>query len=187
VPVRWDDLFDDLEAQLGQLEEAELAGEIADRTRIEVSKFRLVDRLRPAFGHRIAISMSGRFSVHGLVVGVGNAWVLVREDRGTEVLVPLDAVTTVSGLGSISAAPGSEGKVAERLTLGHALRGVARDRSTVAVGLRDEGLLTGTIDRVGSDFFEMAEHALDITRRAGNVAGVRTVPFAGLALIRRGS
>ncbi len=187
MPVRWDDLFDDLEAQLGQLEQAELAGEVADRTRIEVSKFRLVDRLRPAFGHRIALTLAGRFSVHGQVVGVGNAWVLVREDRGTEVLVPLDAVTSVTGLGDVSAAPGSEGTVAARLTLGHALRGIARDRSTVGIGLRDEGLLTGTIDRVGADFFEMAEHALDVARRAGNVAGVRTVPFTGLALIRRES
>lgn len=183
--MRWDDLFDDLEAQLGQLEEAELAGEVADRIRIEVSKFRLVDRLRPAFGHRIALTLAGRFSVHGLVVGVGNTWVLVREDRGTEVLVPFDAVTSVAGLGNVSAAPGSEGRIAARLTLGHALRGVARDRSTVAVGLRDEGVLTGTIDRVGADFFEMAEHALDVSRRAGNIAGVRTVPFTGLALIRR--
>jgi len=46
-------------------------------------------------------------------------------------------------------------------------------------------VLTGTIDRVGADFLEMAEHALDVARRAGNVAGVRTVPFTGLALIRR--
>jgi hypothetical protein len=183
--VRWDDLFDDLEAQLGQLEEAELAGEIADRTRIEVSKFRLVDRLRPAFGHRIAVSLIGGFSVHGVVVGVGNTWVLIREDCGTEVLAPIDAITSIAGLGNVSAAPGSEGTIAARLTLGHALRGVARDRSTVAVGLRDEGLLTGTIDRVGADFFEMAEHALDVSRRAANVAGVRTVAFTGLALIRR--
>jgi hypothetical protein len=185
--VRWDDLFDDLEAQLGQLEEAELAGEVADRTRIEVSKFRLVDRLRPAFGHRIALTLAGRFGVQGLVVGVGNAWVLVREDRGTEVFVPLDAIASVAGLGNVSAVPGSEGKVAERLTLGHALRGIARDRSTVAVGLRDESVLTGTIDRVGADFFEMAEHALDLSRRAGNVAGVRTVPFTGVTLLRRES
>jgi hypothetical protein len=187
MPMRWDDLFDDLEAQLGQLEEAELAGEVADRTRIEVSKFRLVDRLRPAFGHRLELTVAGRFSIQGTVVGVGNSWLLLREERGTEVLVPLDAITSVAGLGNISAAPGSEGTIAARLTLGHALRGVARDRSTVAVGLRDEVVLTGTIDRVGADFFEMAEHALDTSRRAGNVAGVRTVPFTGVALIRRES
>ena len=187
MPVRWDDLFDDLEAQLDELEDAELAGEVADRTRIEVSKFRLVDRLRPAFGHRIAITLAGRFSVEGLVANVGNSWVLLREDRGTEVLVPLVAITSVAGLGGVTAAPGSEGKIAARLTLGHALRGVARDRSTVSIGLRDERRLTGTIDRVGSDFFEMAEHPLDTVRRAGNVAGVRTVPFDGLALVRRES
>jgi hypothetical protein len=55
----------------------------------------------------------------------------------------------------------------------------------VAVGLVDGGVLTGTIDRVGSDFFEIAEHAIDEARRRGNVAGMRTVPIPAVALIRR--
>jgi len=101
------------------------------------------------------------------------------------VLVPLDAITGITGLGGLTAAPGSEGRVAARLTLAYALRGIARDRSSVAVAMRDASVVTGTIDRVGADFFEMAEHAPGEVRRARDVKGIRTVPFAGVAFVRR--
>lgn len=183
--VRWESLFADLDAQMDQLEAAELAAEVADRTRREVAQLRLVDRLRPAFGHVLTVSTVGGGSVTGRVGGVGQDWLLVAADRGVECLVPLGAVGAVSGLGSVTAAPGSEGKVAAKLTLGYALRGVARDRAPVSVGLRDGTAVTGTIDRVGADFFELAEHDLAQVRRRRDVTGVRTIPFAGLALVRR--
>jgi hypothetical protein len=183
--VRWDDLFDDLEAQLQHLAEADLAGEVAERSRIEVSKLALVDRLRPAIGQPVSVTVPGSPTLAGSLSGVGGSWLLLAEARGTEVLVPTAAVTSVAGLGTVSAAPGSAGRVAGRLTLAHALRGIARDRSGVAVGLVDGAVLTGTIDRVGSDFFEIAEHAIDEARRRGNVAGMRTVPISAVALIRR--
>jgi hypothetical protein len=183
--VRWDNLFDDLEAQLERLEDAELAGEVAERSRIEVSKFGLVDRLRPAIGQPVSVTVPGAPALVGTVSAVGAGWLLLAEARGPEVLVPVAAIRTVAGLGAVSAVPGSAGRVAARLTLGHVLRGIARDRSGVAVGLLDGGGLTGTIDRVGSDFFEIAEHAVDEARRPGNVAGVRTVAMTAIALIRR--
>jgi hypothetical protein len=121
----------------------------------------------------------------GTLSGVGGSWLLLAESRGTEVLAPLAAVTTVAGLGSVSAVPGSAGRVAERLTLAHALRGIARDRSGVTIGLIDGITLAGTVDRVGADFIEVAEHAIDEARRRGNVGGIRTVPISAVALIRR--
>lgn len=168
-----------------QLEEAELAPEVADRTRREVAAFRLFDRLRPAFGHTIGVTTLGGGPVMGTVQGVGPDWLLVAEQHGLEALIPLDAITGITGLGSMTAVPGSEGKVAEKLRLGHAVRGIARDRAGVAVSLRDAGIVTGTIDRVGADFFEMAEHAAGEARRRGQVVGVRSVPFTGVAFIRR--
>ncbi|GAA2754812.1 hypothetical protein GCM10009872_01720 [Actinopolymorpha rutila] len=183
--VRWESLFADLDSQMEELEAAELASEVADRTRREVALFRLVDRLRPAFGHPVTVFTLGGGKVAGHVSGVGADWLLVAEDFRFEVLLPLDSITGITGLGNLTAAPGSEGKVAARLTLGHALRGVARDRSSVAVALRDSTTVTGTIDRVGADFFEMAEHGPSEIRRARDVRGVRTVPFGGVAFVRR--
>jgi hypothetical protein len=185
VPVRWENLFADLDAQLEELEAAEQSAEVADRTRREIAQFRLVDRLRPAFGHPVTVHTLGG-KVSGRIAGVGTDWLLVAEDhQRAEALVPLDAITGIVGLGALTAAPGSEGKVAAKLTLAYALRGIARDRAPVAVALRDNVMVTGTIDRVGADFFEMAEHGPGEVRRRTEISGVRTVPFAGVGFVRR--
>lgn len=182
--MRWENLFADLDAQMAEMEAAELAAEVADRTRREVATFRLSDRLRPAFGHLVGVSTLGG-TVSGRIRGIGVDWVLIGEDYGLESLIPLDAITGISGLGALTAAPGSEGKVAAKLNLGYALRGVARDRAPVAVTFKDRSVVTGTIDRVGADFFEMAEHGAGEIRRRSDVLGIRTVPFAGIAFVRR--
>jgi len=80
--------------------------------------------------------------------------------------------------------PQSEGKVAARLDLGYALRGIARDRSAVSLVLVDGSTCAGTIDRVGADFIEVAEHPAAEARRAEAVIGVRTVPRTALAIVR---
>ncbi|MGH3488183.1 MAG: hypothetical protein ACRDP8_09780 [Actinopolymorphaceae bacterium] len=183
--MRWESLFADLDAQMAELEAAELTSELADRTRREVARFRLVDRLRPTFGHPVTVHTLGGGKIAGTVAGVGSDWLLVAEEHRLEALVPLDAITGITGLGGLTAAPGSEGKVAARLTLGFALRGIARDRAAVLVALRDATAVTGTIDRVGADFFEMAEHGQAEIRRTRDIRGVRTVPFAGVSFVRR--
>ena len=127
--MRWESLFSDLDAQMEELEASELASEVADRTRREVARFRLVDRLRPTFGHPVTVFTLGGGKLSGRVAGVGSDWLLVADDRRFETLVPLEAITGITGLGGLTASPGSEGKVAARLTLGYALRGIARDRA----------------------------------------------------------
>lgn len=182
--VRWENLFADLDAQMAEAEAAEMASEVADRTRREVAAFRLSDRLRPAFGHFVGVSTLGGV-VSGRIRGVGSDWMLVGEEYGLESLVPLESITGVTGLGALTSAPGSEGRVASKLTLGYAFRGIARDRAGVAITFRDTSVVTGTIDRVGADFFEMAEHAAGEARRRSEIRSIRTVPFSGIAYVRR--
>jgi cobalamin biosynthesis protein CobT len=77
------------------------------------------------------------------------------------------------------------GAVAKGFGLGAALRAVSRDRAVVDVVDIDGTTTTGTIDAVGQDLLEVAEHAVDLPRRAENVVAVRAVPFAALAAVRR--
>ena len=183
--MRWEALFDDLEAQFDAEQSAEFAAEVSDRTRRELALIRLVDRLRPARGHAISARVGGFGSVDGDVAGVGADWLLLNESGGRETLIPSSAIVSITGLGALSATPHSEGEVAAKLGLGHVLRAVARDRLPVTIGYTDGATSSGTIDRVGADFLEIAEHPPAEARRAAAVRAVRTIPFTALAVVRR--
>ena len=182
--MRWEALFGDLEAQAEQLAAAELQAEVADRTRREVGLLGIVDRLRESAGHPMAVTVVGAGALHGRLLDAGTDWLLLEETGLREVLVPLAAVLGVTGVGARSAVPGSEGEVGRRLDLRFALRGLARDRAGVAVVLRDGSTVSGTLDRVGADHVDVAEHAPGEARRAAAVRQVRIVPLTALALLR---
>jgi hypothetical protein len=176
VVVRWERLFEDLEAQLVEAAADELRAEVADRTQREVSELGLADRLRAGSGAQVALRVTGVGVVSGTVRSTGPDWVLLAEPLGVETLVSLAAVVQVTGLGSRASLP--RGELARRLGLGYALRGLARDRAVVRVVLTDGSTLAGTIDRVGADHF-------DVTERSEDGGGPWTVRFGGLAVVRR--
>jgi hypothetical protein len=181
---RWHRLFADLEAEADAAERASLRAEVADRTRAEVGRLRLHDRLRAAVGDSLHCHLLGAGAVVGILRDVGPDWLLLTEPTGAEVLVPLGAVGAVTGLGPRSAPPGSEGLVAARLDLRYALRRLVRERAPVTVLLTDGTALAGTLDRVGADFVEIAEHPAGEARRLRAVRQVRAVPFRALGLLR---
>jgi hypothetical protein len=185
IAVRWDELFADLEAQADALDRAERSGEVAERTRIELASIGMLDRLRPAQGGAVRLQLRGGAFVAGTLERVGVDWLLVSEGAAREMLVVLSAVQAVSGLGRAAAVPNSGGAVAARLTLRSALRGLARDRSGVALQLVDGTVLAATIDRVGNDFVEAARHAPGELRRQSAVRDVVLLPFAAIAAVRR--
>ena len=182
--MRWERLFDDVEAQLEAADRAELAGEVADRTRREVARLRLVDRLRASIGADLQLRVAGAGAICGRLRRAGEGWLLLAPDAGPSVFVLRDAVLTVDGLPSAAVEPGSEGAVLSRLDVGHALRAVARDRSPVSVVLRDGTRLDGTLDRVGADFADLALHPAGEARREAAVRSVRAVTFEGMAVLR---
>jgi hypothetical protein len=183
--MRWEALFEDLEADVERIATAELAAEVADRTRRELARIRLVDRLREATGRTVTVAVAGHGPVAGVLADAGPDWLLLTADGGREVLLPLSAVLAVTSLGAAAVDPASEGKVARAFQLGHVLRAVVRDRATVHCGLVDGSFYVGTLDRVGADHVDVAEHAPDEPRRPAAVRTVRTVPLSALAIIRR--
>jgi hypothetical protein len=184
--VRWDRLFDDLEGQLELAEREEFAAEVADRSRREVALVHLSDRLRQARGAPIELTVHGAGSLQGVIQRVGQGWLLLGVSSQPAALVASHAILAVRGLPGAATEPAAVGAVESRLDLGHALRVIARDRSPVTLVLRDGSSCAGTIDRVGADFLDLAEHAPGEPRRAGQVSGIRAVTFAGLAVVRSG-
>ena len=181
--MRWQQLFADLQAQFEEEEAAEARAESASRTRAEVGAIRLADRLAGSVGLRVGLGCGAAGAVSGVVVDIGVDWLLL-EDSGREGLVALAAVRSVSGLGRRTVVAEPAGQVRAQLDLRRALRGLARDRAAVQLVLDDGSVLTGTVDRVGADYVELAEHALGEARRAEAVQGVRAVVIAAIAVAR---
>jgi len=96
------------------------------------------------------------------------------------------SVTSASGLVRRTVAGDDDDRPRVRFDLRLVLRATARDRSAVVLTTDDGAVLTGTIDRVGADFVELAEHPLGEPRRAGAVRAVHTVALGAVATVTRG-
>jgi hypothetical protein len=182
--VRWTALFADLEAQLEAAEEAELAGEVADRQRLEVARLELVDRIRAALGAELTIGLRTGDVIRASATRAGPDWLLLTATGEPDALLPLGAVSWVRGLPPYVRLPAAIGAVEARLDLAFVLRGLARDRAVVRLVLLDGSTVNGTIDRVGRDFLDLAEHAPDDPRRPDAVSAVRTVGFNAVVVVR---
>ena len=183
--MRWDGLFAELEAEFEAADALHADAELRDRVRRETATVRLVDRLAAARGGEVAVYVAGAL-LRGRLSDSGPDWLLLVEIPGRDALIPLAAVASVAGLGRWSAVAGSEGRVGARLDLAYVLRGLARDRAGVTLALIDGSTCSGTIDRVGADFIEIAEHPVAEARREQAVLAVRTVPRSALLVVRSG-
>lgn len=179
--MRWDRLFDDLEAGFESDAARERAAEVADRTRRERAQIDLQSRLLASVGAGPVVARLPGRSLQGAVLDVGPDWLLLTSGVERSVLVVTSAVVSLSGLADGAAAPSV---VAKRFGLGAALRAISRDRAPVEVAAR--GLrFVGTIDVVAADHLELAEHAPDVARRDRDVIALHVVPFAALESVHR--
>jgi hypothetical protein len=198
--MRWDDLFDDLEAQWEAQARRELDGEVADRTRRERAAIGLRERLAaerqraeheevrrqqdqrqgdPRLGG-IQLSLVDGSIVAGRVDDVGDGWLVVGSSAGSY-LVPFSALVAITGLAQRAVTPG----LSRSFGFAYALRGLSRDRAVVSVLDLSGVTSTGTIDAVGRDLLELSEHPADLARRPENVMARRLVPFSAVAAVRQ--
>jgi hypothetical protein len=180
--MRWQRLFDDLEMQLDAAHRQDFEAEVADRTRRELALVHMADRLAGAAGRAVQLTVTGVGVVVGTIARTGDGWLLLADGSGRDVVVRLDAVIGATGLPAAAAT--EPGRLESKLGLGHLLRGIARDRTAVVIGLVDGSSVEGTIDRVGADFVDLAVHPLDEPRRQPQVVAERTLAFRGVAIVR---
>lgn len=181
--MRWDALFQDMEAQLAAEQRLALESEVSERVRVELAGIVLADRLRAALDHGVTVLLSSGLRISGVLAHAGSEWIVLNEGP-QQWLVPHSAVMSYQGLGRQAL---QDTAVRARMGLASALRGLGRDRSEItvhlAMGTPQERGLFGVIDRVGKDHFDLAVTGGE-ARRYGNVSSVVTVPFASLAALR---
>lgn len=177
VGMRWEALFQDMEAQLEADERAAVRAGVAELVRAERATVRTAARLRAAVGRQVRVQVMGADAVEGEVVDAAEQWVLLALGPSRRVLVPAAAIVAVAGVGRQAQPDG--GVVERRLGLGHALRALARDRSPVGVRAGDVDLY-GRLEAVGADHVDV------MVPGPGRTGLVWTVPFAALVWVRTG-
>lgn len=151
--MRGDRLLDEIEGEAADLGRWDRDAEIADRTRSELSLVSWLDRARGMTGRELVLALASGGQLAGQVRYVGPDWVLL-DVRGSEVLVPADAVVGVQG--STRSAPAGSDLVP--VTWAAAWRSLSRDRAVVRVVRRNAGTVRGLVGVVGADFVELDRH-----------------------------
>ncbi len=176
--MRWERLFADLEAQWDAEARRDLDAEVADRTRRELARVELVTRVSAQLGSSMTVQLRTGVAFTGALRDLGADWMLLGRDVG-EVLVPLSAVVGFIGLRPRT----GQARTARRFALGYAVRLLARDRAEVLLTDLTGQRRSGTVDRVGADFLDLAEHPSGELRRQANVQALRTIPFSALVCV----
>lgn len=151
--MRWESLFEDLESQLDAADAAEREARVGELARAEAARFSLADRLRGCSGGELRLRLCDGTDVTGTLTQVAEQWVLLATATA-QVLVPAHAAVAVYGMGPRAAGPRSG--VEARLSLGHALRALSRDRVAVRVVVAGSAL-AGRVERVGRDHLELED------------------------------
>ncbi len=183
--MRWDALFTDLEGQLAASGRLDLDAEIAERARLEAAAVELADRLRGSLGLRVGVHLASGTAFEGTLSHAGSESLVLNEARH-QVLIPYAAAVRYTGLSRLAVSEPS--RVRQRLGLASALRGLATDRTRLAVltshGAAGDAALNGVIDRVGRDYLDLALTEEGQDRGMANARGMATIPFTALTALR---
>ena len=88
--MRWDALFEDMEAQLAARQRLELEAEIAERALVDSAGVQLADRLRGSLGLSIRVHLSLGRVFEGVLSHAGSE-ALVLDEPQHQVLIPYAA------------------------------------------------------------------------------------------------
>jgi hypothetical protein len=175
-------VFDELEAEFEAGLRREAEQESVAAVRAEVGATVLWEQLARRVGAEAAV-LAGARAFRGTVVASYPEFLVLRAADGTEHLIrhaPAVSVALPAEPPTLRPAPAA---AARRYQLALALRELARRREPVRVELVDGTSCDGTIESVGSDYLEVAEHDLGEARRRSAVRARRFVGFAAVAAV----
>lgn len=140
--------------------------DVAERLGAERAGVTLGALVTASLGSEVRLTLVDGSLITGGVVDAAPQWIVIAAGARTR-LVPVTAIAQLQGLGAGAPHPR---EVERRLSLGHALRAIMRDRAEVIVRASGHAV-SGRIASVGADFF---------TLEAAGDAGPRVLPFAAV-------
>lgn len=177
--ARFDDLLAGIAAEVAAADAAALDADIAEVERAARAEAHLLDRLRAQ--RHVTLEVVGGPMVSGLVAVVGRDVIVLAADDG-DWAIPVWGIAAVVNPAEGTAFAGS---VTERLGLASVARSWARQRSVVRVMRVGAMPLDGTIDAVGADHLEVAEHDPGEPRRPEAVRRQVLIPLGAVSALRR--
>ncbi len=152
--MRFDRMFEDLEARFAHHEDEEMRAVSEELGRAERAQVTLADRLRGAGDAPLTLHLGADLRLIGQVDELGPDWLLLQGTRSApeRAIIPLNSISLVLGL-PVRARPETESVLSPR-SLGSLLREVARDRSIVRMHTA-AGMMTGRLSTVGADALDL--------------------------------
>ena len=175
-------VFDELEAEFDAGLRREAEQESMAAVRAELGTTVLWEQLARRIDSEASV-FAGPRAFRGRVVASYPEFLVLRADDGTEHLVRYGPAVSVAMPAEPAALRPAPAAATRRYHLGLALRELARRREPVRVELVDTTRCDGTIEAVGSDYFEVAEHDLAEARRRVAVRARRFVGFAAVVAV----
>lgn len=166
-------LFEDLEMQAQGLHLQQRAAEVDALIESSYAEVLMASRVHASHGASVRLGLIEGTEVRGRLTRSGAGWLLV--DAGSsEWLVQIDAVVVMDGLLATSS-PSEVWGVLARLSVRSVLRRISEVDGLCTVWLKGGRQLSGTLGRVGADFFEIRSAGSDLLVPTAAMAAVQAV------------
>jgi hypothetical protein len=175
-------VFDDLEAEFEAGLRREAEQETMAAVRAELGSTVLWEQLARRADSEVVAIAGGRV-LRGNVVASYPEFLVLRAAGGAEHLIRYGPTVSFALPADPPALRPAPGAAVRRYQFALALRELARRREPVRVALGDGTSVDGTIEAVGSDYLEVAEHDPGEARRRAAVRARRFVGFAAVAAV----
>ena len=175
-------VFDELEAEFDAGLRREAEQEAVAAVRAELGSTVLWEQLARRIGSD-AVVLAGARTFRGATVASYPEFLVLRADDGTEHLIRYGPAVSVALPAEPPTLRPTPNPAARRHQFALALRELARRREPVRVELADGTSCDGTIEAVGSDYLEVAEHELGEARRRVAVRARRFVGFEAVVAV----
>lgn len=178
--MRWENFFEDLEAQAEAQHAAQLRDEVAEGIRVERAIERLRDRLLCMQNSTVNIKLVGGTELSAQLGPVATEYICLERDR-TRWLVRWAALRSIEMPSVRSNDPGR----ASPVKFAAVLRGVLRDRQrTVLYDINGQAVAEGTLSQVGADFLIIAIHPRDEYARERSIISYQLLPLETIGWVQ---